>query len=396
MEKARILQINANYGFGSTGLIMKDIDELISRQPDLESFVAFQRSNAKKESGIKIGNSVDWKLHALFSRILGRQGFYSGNTTKRFTSTIDKIRPDIVHLHNLHSNYVNIEILLNYLAKKDIPVIITMHDCWWFTGKCFHYIDVNCNKFKIGCGGCPKRKAPPASLFFDRSGNVYQHKKSALLAIPRLTMVGCSDWICNEAKKSFLNGVDITRIYNGIDTSVFRPLPTTRKSNFTVLGMANKWLSERNKDLIPKILKETTSDITLVGCSESQQNYLHQYGSRISSLGFISDRDELAKIYNSADVFINVTHADTLPTVNMEAICCGTPVITYNSTGSPELVGPETGFIVEEDDQQQIVDLINHAQLPDRKMCSAVGKQSFNKDNCYQGYINLYRTILKK
>lgn len=166
MEKARILQINANYGFGSTGLIMKDIDELISRQPDLESFVAFQRSNAKKESGIKIGNSVDWKLHALFSRILGRQGFYSGNATKRFTSTIDKIRPDIVHLHNLHSNYVNIEILLNYLAKKDIPVIITMHDCWWFTGKCFHYIDVNCNKFKIGCGGCPKRKAPPASLFF--------------------------------------------------------------------------------------------------------------------------------------------------------------------------------------------------------------------------------------
>lgn len=393
---AKILQINANYGFGSTGLIIKDIDALISQQSDLESIVAYQRINAHLDNGIVIGSNIDWKLHALLSRIFGKQGLYSSLPTRKFIGLLKHIKPDIVHLHNLHSNYININILLKYLAKNDIPTVVTMHDCWWFTGKCFHYIDVGCNRFTTGCGKCPKLKAPPASLFFDCTKSVYSIKKSALLAIPRLTVVGCSDWICGEAQKSFLREKNIVKLYNGVDTSIFKPAEEPHNECFTVMGMANKWLTDRERGLIDAILDGTDCQIMIVGCTDTQQKELSNYGPRVKSIGFIKNREDLAMLYNQADVFINVTHADTLPTVNMEAICCGTPVITYNSTGSPELVNQNTGYVVDEGDWQGIIELINKRKFPDRMFCAWEGKRIFDKNTCYDRYIDLYRLILIK
>ena len=167
----RVLQINANFGFGSTGLIVKDISDQIEKEGS-EAFCAYQKTNTPVNNGYQIGNKFDWKLHALFSRVFGRQGYYSYFSTKSFLKYIDKIKPDVIHLHNLHSNYININLLFKYIAKKDIPTVITFHDCWFFTGKCFHYVDVSCDRYKTGCGKCPKKKAPPKSLFFDFSAQV--------------------------------------------------------------------------------------------------------------------------------------------------------------------------------------------------------------------------------
>jgi len=391
---ARILQINANYGFGSTGLIMKDIDGVIASQSDMQSFVAYQRTNVAKTNGTYIGNPLDWKLHALLCRLHGRQGYYSYNSTKRFIRQLDALNPDIVHLHNLHSNYINIKLLLEYLAQKDIRTVITMHDCWWFTGKCFHYVDVGCEKFMTGCDNCPKKNYPPVSYLGDYSAEVYASKKELLLSIPNLTMVGCSDWICEEAKKSFLKNSNIKRIYNGVDTEVFSPKKHCKGRNIQILGMANKWLNPRNIGIIKKIIEKTNATIKIVGCTEVQKEKLKEYSDKVEAIGFISNRNQLADIYNSADVFINLTHADTLPTVNMESICCGTPVITYDVAGSPELVEPKTGFVVKEDNQDQIINIISAGKLPDRQICASVGKCLFDKDSCYNRYIDLYRSIL--
>ncbi len=391
---ARILQINANYGFGSTGLIMKDIDDIISSQSDMQSFVAYQRTNVAKTNGTYMGNPLDWKLHALLCRLHGWQGYYSYFSTKRFLTYLDELKPDIVHLHNLHSNYVNIKLLLKYIAQKDIRTVITMHDCWWFTGKCFHYVDVGCAKFTTGCGSCPKKNYPPASYLGDFSSGVYASKKELLLSIPHLTMVGCSDWICAEAKKSFLKDSDIIRIYNGIDTDVFSPQKHPRGKNIQILGMANKWMHPRNIGIIKRIIEKTNATIKIVGCTEVQKEKLKEYSARVEAIGFISNRNQLADMYNSADVFINLTHADTLPTVNMESICCGTPVITYDVTGSPELIGPKTGFIVKEDDQNRIIDIISNGIFPERQECALIGQSLFGKDYCYNRYIDLYRSIL--
>ncbi|MDD3360197.1 MAG: glycosyltransferase [Hespellia sp.] len=391
----KVLQVNANYGFGSTGLIVKDIGEMLTNTGN-EALFAYQRTKIPLQNGYQIGNIFDWKLHAVLCRVFGAQCFYSSFYTRKFIRELDKIKPDVVHLHNLHSNFINIDLLLSYLAKNDIATVITMHDCWYFTGKCFHYIDCGCIKFTSGCGNCPKRKMPPQSLLFDRSKGLLERKKKKLLSIPRLTLVGCSQWICKEAQKGILKNCNIQCIYNGVDTEIFCPSKSDFRekyqceSDFLVMGMANKWLLGSNIEIINRIICIPGIKLIIVGCTENQMKYLSQFKDRVIALGFIRERHELASIYSVADVFVNLTHADTLPTVNMESICCGTPVITYDSCGSPELVDDESGFVVKENDQNSIIDRIIESREKKFPRCREVGITRFEKNECYKEYIEIY------
>ena len=396
----RIIQINANYGFGSTGLIMRDIGSAISEAGN-EAFFAYQRCNVQPTNGFVIGTVLDWKCHALLCRFMGRQGFYSTLSTKMFLKKLDNIKPDVVHLHNLHSNYINIEKLLRYLSENDIPTVITMHDCWYFTGKCFHYIDCGCDKFITGCGNCPKRLAPPASRIFDTSAKDWNVKNDLLHKIPRLAIVGCSKWITEEARKGFLKDCNLSYIYNGVDTNIFKPKHTTKRrkygiseEEFVVLGMANKWLQDRNYSIIPKLKDIPNVKILVMGCTEDQVRKLEVEHPEVIAIGFVMDREEISEFYNMADVFVNLTHADTLPTVNMESICCGTPVITYNVSGSPELILDGTGFVVGEDDHNGVIEAIKTIQSSPMSNCHIKGMDSFDKNICYRKYVELYKSLL--
>lgn len=396
----KVLQINANYGFGSTGLIVKDIGDTLRKNGD-ESYFAYQRTNEIIQNGYQVGNNLDWKFHALWSRILGRQGYYSTIATKKLLTYINSICPDVVHLHNLHSNFINIDILFSFLARENIPTVITMHDCWYFTGKCFHYIDCGCDGFQYGCGHCKKKDAPPKSYLFDWSAWSLKNKKKRLSAIPRLKIIGCSDWICREAQKSFLNGFDICRVYNGVDVDVFKPLDNDLRdkykvnNSYLVMGMANKWMQNDNIDLIEQVLALGDLKLMIVGCTNEQITFLGKYGEDVIPVGFIKDRSELAKHYSSADVFINLTHADTLPTVNMESICCGTPVITYDSCGSPELIEENTGLVVKESDKIGIINAIDYARNNKWSKCREVGTSRFDKRICYENYLDIYSLVAK-
>jgi putative colanic acid biosynthesis glycosyltransferase len=395
----KVLQINANYGIGSTGTIVEDIGKTISESGN-ESYFAYQKTNEKVNNGFVIGNVFDWKIHALLCRAFGRQGYYSSISTINLIHKIKQINPDIVHLHNLHSNYVNIDILFKFLAKKDIATVITMHDCWYFTGKCFHYVDCDCDKFMYECGKCPKKSEPPRSYFFDWSKHDLKNKKNRILSIPRLTIVGCSDWICNETKKSILAKCNIKRIYNGIDTNIFAPSEDFRdvykiqNDEFVVMGMANKWLQKENIDMLLCVSTLQKTRLMIVGCTKEQIQKIKNINSNIIAVGFIDDKRELAKYYSTADVFVNLTHADTLPTVNMESICCATPVITYDSCGSPELIDKETGIIVKENDEKAIINAIEIARNKNWNKCREVGINRFDKNICYNKYINVYEQLI--
>jgi glycosyltransferase involved in cell wall biosynthesis len=398
-----VLHINALYGTGSTGLIVKDISETITPF-GYESFFAYQRTIENVKNGYQIGNALDWKLHSVLCRVLGKQGYYSFSSTKKLLKHITEIKPDIVHLHNLHSNYIHLNLLLDFLGKNDIATVITMHDCWYFTGKCFHYVDANCNNFISGCKNCPKKQAPPRSIFFDQAEKVLKDRQKYLSAIPKLKIVGCSDWICNEAKKGILRNLDITRIYNGVDTDIFKTYDAQHlkekynlKGKFIILGMANKWLLPSNKlvlDKVSEILDDNTK-LILLGCTEEQIKLIQKQNNNIIAIGFISDRKELALHYNLADVFVNVTHADTLPTVNMESICCGTPVITYDSCGSPELVADGCGIVIKENDVDGIINALCSIKENNNFNCAQIGRDLYNKNNCYKKYIDIYKSILK-
>ena len=169
----KVLQINAVYGYGSTGVIAKEIlDEVISAGG--EAYAAFMKhrhtTDISSLSGyIEIGNKADQITHTIQSRFLGEQGFYSNKATRKMLSEIDEIKPDIIHLHNLHNNYMNIELLFNYVREKKIPTVITLHDAWFFTGKCCHFLYDGCNRWKEKCGECPRQRKEFVSLFFDKS-----------------------------------------------------------------------------------------------------------------------------------------------------------------------------------------------------------------------------------
>lgn len=397
----KVLQINAVYGFKSTGLIVKDIETLLSDNGHA-SYVAYQTAVNPPKNSYKTGNTLDWKIHAVHSRIFGKQGYASRCGTKGLINYIKNISPDIVHFHNLHSNYVNLNMLCDFLAENKISTVITMHDCWFFTGKCTHYSAVKCDKWQTTCGECPQNKCEQSSLFFDCTSEVLKDRTDHLNKIDNLTLVGCSKWIAGEAEKSLLKNARIEVVYNGVDTSVFTPHESdfkekhNLKNEFTILGMANKWCLDINKTTVKKIIQENSdAKILIVGCTQEQKDSFKGYDN-VLCLGYVNDRKELADIYSSSDVFVNLTHADTLPTVNMESICCGTPVITYDCCGSPELVDSDSGFVVEENDVESL--LLKIKQIKEKPLLFDVKEKQrkFDKNTCYNEYLHIYNALYNK
>ena len=251
----KVIQINAVYGHGSTGVITRDIEQLCELS-GIECYVVSPDPNVfEAKRGYQIGCTFEHKLHALLSRINGKQAYFSRWATKRLLAYIDKIQPDIVHLHNLHSNYIHLNMLLRYLADRDIRTVVTLHDCWFYTGGCFHYTMVGCKRWLESCGKCPLKKHDTPSYFKDSSSEILADRKKYLLAIPRLIVTGVSEWISNEAKRTFFSNTMIQTIRNGVDLSIFKPTTSNIRQRlgldgkYIILGPASKWLQPVNKSV---------------------------------------------------------------------------------------------------------------------------------------------------
>ena len=171
----KILQINALFGNKSTGNIDKDIHTLL-RLEGFESRVVSVSASEASEGVVALGYGLESKLHAVMSRIDGAQGFYSKRGTRKLVRALASDKPDIIHIHNLHSNFINLPILFDFASKNKIPVMMTFHDAWYFTGKCYHFLDIGCDRWKTECHGCPKKKKDIPSLI-DSSRRIFRKKK---------------------------------------------------------------------------------------------------------------------------------------------------------------------------------------------------------------------------
>ena len=267
----KVIQINAIYGSKSTGTIVREIQSCC-REYGIECYVAYSiadRPDSKVPNGYHIGNKLTVKWHALLSRVFGKQAYFNRFTTWLLIKWMGRIHPDIVHLHNVHSNYLHLNGLLRYLAKHDIATVITMHDCWYYTGGCTHYTSVVCQRWQFGCGNCPIWRNIP-SWFRDTTQAVLKDRSKYLNAIPRLTLVGASEWIANETKKSVLKNNDIFFIHNGFDLDILRPVSSTKKdtlgisNRFVILGPADKWLLPINKATLDYFISNMTNDMVMV------------------------------------------------------------------------------------------------------------------------------------
>ncbi len=405
----KVVQINSVYGTKSTGTIVRDIAELLACQGDSPVVIAPDNANVIYVHGI--GNTMEKKVHALYARLTGKQGLASSFSTRKLLKEMEKEKPDIIHLHNIHSNFINYSLLLRFTADKQIPVVLTLHDCWFMTGKCYHFSDIGCEKWKTGCNNCPKRFKDIPSYFGDNAHHVFELRK-ALYSKNNLYVVGCSKWITEAAKESPLfDGADIRYIYNGVNTQTFSPqVENYRKkyaiqpNDFVIITMANKWFDPANERISAKIREKMDNNdwLIIVGCKESQCAQMKKQDNKkkIIMLPHIHSREELAKIYCTGNVFVNLTHIDTLPTVNMEAASCGLPIITYQSGGSGELVDHgRTGYVVHRfEDDSAILDAIDQVKAGkiSSVACRAKAISSFGKESNYKKYLELYQEICKE
>ena len=392
------MQINVTANWGSTGKIAEGIGQAVISK-GWRSIIAYGRGKPISSSElIRIGNDWDMYLHALSARLFDNQGLMSKRATKKLIKQIKAIHPDIIHLHNIHGYFLNYRILFDYLARSGIPVVWTLHDCWSFTGHCTHFVTVNCHKWRTQCENCILKKDYPRSLFLDRSKNNYHNKKKSFSSIRNLTFVPVSHWINNYLKHSFLKGYSSYVIHNGIDTGLFHPTRYSGQNKFTVIGVANIWTKSKGFNDFIDLSKRFDPDIQiiLVGVTVRQKKMLPD---NIIAIERTVNARELAELYSSSDVYVNLTYADTFPTTNIEALACGTPVITYRTGGSPEAISEETGFIVEQGDLDGVLAAIKIIRKKGKNFykdkCRERAVRYFRKEDRYNDYINLYESILK-
>lgn len=394
-----LLQINVTANWGSTGKIAEQIG-LCAMAHGWESYIAYGRMmNPSKSHLIKVGTTFDVYEHYAESKFLDNEGLASRRTTREFLKKVDEIKPDVVHLHNIHDHYMNYRLLFRYLAEKKIPVVWTQHDQWATTGHCM-YNRCGCERWKEECHDCPLS----AWYSLDCSRRNHKLKKKLLAAIPSLTIVPVSEWLGNNIRQSHLKNRPIKVIHNGIDIHTFCPQPTNAHERYDidmnkkiVLGVAAVWDTRKGLNDFYELARRLPAEefaIVIVG----KQTGKTQNRTDCCQMVFVDRTQnalELAQLYSSAAVFVNPTYQDNYPTTNLEALACGTPVITYQTGGSPEAIDASTGCVIEQGDIEELkASVLKLANGNYAEACREKAEQTFDNTKCFNPYIEIYKKLI--
>lgn len=394
----KVLMINVVCGIRSTGRICIELAKGLE-QDGHEVKIAYGREHVPSEYekyAVKIGKSLDQKLHGIQTRLWDWHGFGSKKATEQFLRWAEQYQPDLLWLHNIHGYYINVEMLFTWIKKHpEMQVKWTLHDCWAFTGHCTHFTMASCGQWRDGCRKCAQKGRYPSSLWKDNCKENYRRKKAAFTGVKDMTLITPSRWLADLVKESYLGEYPVEVQYNTVDITVFKPTSSDFRKKYKledkemILGVASIW--DESKGLYDFIrltgMLNASYAIVLVGLSDKQLKEVPQMIEKVRlpdkkpedkileknvktnngiaihadvrdlyytitgtaytgleqpchaqllCLPRTNDTFELAKIYTAADVFVNPTYEDNYPTVNLEAIACGTYVITYLTGGSPE------------------------------------------------------------
>jgi glycosyltransferase involved in cell wall biosynthesis len=394
----KIVQINATCGVGSTGKICVGISKVLAEN-NIENYVLYGSSSNGYEYGIQYSNHKYIKLQALKSRVFGNYGFNSQKATRKLIAELERIKPDVVHLHNIHGHDCNLEMLFKYFKEKNTKLVWTFHDCWAFTGYCTYFDMAKCGKWKSECKQCAQKCAH--SWFVDKSKKLFYKKKELFLCLD-LTIVTPSEWLAGLVKQSFLKDYPVKVINNGIDLEVFKPRESDFRKNYSLenkkilLGVAFDWGKRKGLDVFVELSKRLDGEkyqIVLVGTNETIDK---QLPDNIISIHRTQSQIELARIYSAADLFVNPTREENFPTVNMESLACGTPVVTFRTGGSPEMLDETCGSVVDCDDvdslEREIVRICE--EKPYLKEAYLRKAEEFEQNNRFKEYLDLYGKII--
>lgn len=391
----KVVQINATCGIGSTGKICVGISQVLTAT-NIKNYIICSRNNGYP-LGIVCTDSRHIKLQALQSKIFGNYGFNSKRATQKMIAELERIQPDVVHLHNIHGHDCNLKMLFTYFRRKGTKLIWTFHDCWAFTAYCPHFSMVKCEKWRTKCSQCIQKHE--YSWLFDRSEELYE-KKKALFDGLDLTIITPSQWLADLVKQSFLKNYPVHVIHNGIDLNVFQPNEGEFRKKYCledkkiVLGVAFGWGPRKGLDVFVELARRLPDDykIVLVGTDDSIDKKLPY---QILSIHRTQNQQELAQIYSAADVFVNPTREENYPTVNMESFACGTPVLTFETGGSPEILDATCGSVVACDDVDALEKEILRICVDKPYSEAACLKKSreFDQNERFKEYLKLYERV---
>ncbi len=398
----KVAQINMT-PVGSTGKIMRQI-AITARETGIEAhsftteiFSVHERAPRLDEENLHyFGSFFENMLHSYLGKLLGLTGYFSYFGTLGLIRELKKISPDIVHLHNLHNFCINLPLLFRYLKKSDVKVIWTLHDCWAFTGHCPYFDMFGCDRWKTGCFKCGQLRGYPKS-YLDTSRMMYKAKRKMFTSLENLTLVTPSEWLAGLVRESFLKDFPVKVINNGIDLSVFKLTESgfRKKHNLEnkklVLAVSFGWSRRKGLDVLLELAKRLPENyrLCLVGTNKELDKTLPH---NVISIHRTNNQEELAEIYSAADVFVTPTREDNFPTVNLEALACGTPVITFRTGGSPECIDSTCGSVVEKDDidamEKEIIRICEETPFGERACLERA--QQFKMENKFKEYIDLY------
>ena len=335
---------------GSTGRTATDLKSILIQKGEQYKIAFSEQDSRPLDGDILIGNSLDHKVHAFLSRLLGLQGYFSYLATRKFLKQVKHYQPDIVQLGNLHANYINLPLLFRFLSKEKIPVVMILHDCWFFTGKCTHFTARSCDKWKQQCKHCPAKERDNESWFFDFSKKMFEDRRKWYSKLISLTVIAVSDWERRLAEQSPLFAkANVTRIYNWIDVDTFKPATSDEKERVRlkyglskkikyVISVSARWSATTSKSKDAMALAAILpSDYRLILVGRGEEHVFSEYVMRIP---YTSNPSELAALYSLSEAYLHFSVEDTFGKVIAESMACETVPIVFDSTACGETAGP--------------------------------------------------------
>ncbi len=398
----RVVQINIAYNRGSTGIIVRHIENMLKTRGD-DPFVVYNGyHNYNLGNDYPIGNKWVYRIHAhCFTKWFDQEGFGSYMATKGLCHWLDKVKPDVLHLHNIHGSYINIAVLFQYIKRHNIPVVMTLHDCWTMTGHCYHFDAIGCVRWKTQCYDCPLHRKYPVSIGPDNSKCNYLKKEALFTSIERMHIVSVSHFIDNAVAHSYLSKFPHSVIHNGVDLRVFKPSETDLRKELRIpedkiilLGVSSGWSDAKGLAEMIWLSQDQRFKVILIGVQDRLTTILP---SGILAIRRTDNQAQLAEYYSMADVFVNPSYNDSFPTVNIESLACGTPVVTYKTGGSPEAVDENTGVVVDRGDKialkEAIISMSSRDKYEISKHCLQRARFFFDQNKCYEAYLDKYQRL---
>lgn len=397
----RVFQLNTFCGVKSTGRIAAEIAKLVQSDGG-ECRIGYGVPGISADSepfAYRIGTPMERKLHGAMRKLLDAEGCGSILGTEQLIREMRHFSPDLIHLHNLHGCYLNLDRLFCELARLNKPVVWTLHDCWPFTGHCAYFDYAGCDRWQTQCRDCPQKAGYPTCIGLSRAKQNFERKKQIFTQLQNLTFVAPCQWMTQPLGRSFLNHYPVRVIPNGVNLEVFKPVSSDLRSQYDigekklVLSVASEWDERKGLRYLLEARQKLGTEycFAVIGLSEQQAADLPE---GMIGLPHTANATELAAWYTAADCLANPTMEDNMPMVNLEALACGTPIAVFETGGCPEAVG-DCGLIVPQGDVQALCDAIR--QLCDMKpaisaRCLERAKE-FDSQKTFQSYLELYKEL---